>query len=59
MSSETNGQLVTFVCDSCGEDREVAGRWRDVWQDLKEDGWRSFKDDDGEWRHKCPDCVRS
>ena len=57
MSSETEGQLVTFTCDECGEEFACAGSWRDVWQAAKDDGWRCFQDDNGEWQHRCPSCV--
>ena len=56
MSSEVTGQLVVFTCDLCGESHESAGTWKDVWAVLKEDGWRCFKDEDGDWVHRCPQC---
>lgn len=56
MASETQGQLVIFTCDFCGTEHEASGTWRDVWESLKEDGWRSFEDEDGEWVHRCEEC---
>jgi hypothetical protein len=53
-----DGQLVTFFCDAsgCGESFEAAGNFKDVWESAKDDGWRCFKNTDGEWEHRCPDC---
>jgi hypothetical protein len=56
MASWTEGQLVTFECDNCGEEYAAAGEWKDVWESAKEDGWRAFKDGD-DWQHKCPGCL--
>jgi predicted RNA-binding Zn-ribbon protein involved in translation (DUF1610 family) len=56
MASEKNGQLVTFTCDHCGEELEIAGDFQDAWQSAKDDGWRCFKNRDDEWEHRCPDC---
>lgn len=47
-------------CDFCeyqgffefGED-EFAG----MIEEMKESGWKVFKDENDEWTHKCPDCV--
>lgn len=57
MSSDTQGQLVTFVCDECGDTFEAAGRFKDVWEIARDDGWRCFKADDGDWQHRCPGCA--
>ncbi len=57
MSSEKNGQLTTFVCDACGEAFEIAGEFRESWTAAKQDGWRTFKNGEDEWEHRCPDCV--
>ena len=47
-------------CDFCPEDTYMDfGRdeWSDMIAELKADGWKIFKDDDGNWTHKCPDCA--
>jgi hypothetical protein len=60
MSSETQGQLVIFTCNMCGESTEVAGTWKEVWEMLKDEGWRCFKDEEAdEWVHHCADCRRN
>lgn len=57
MSSEAKGQLVIFTCDFCGADYSAAGSFKDAWEAAKEDGWRCFKDEDGDWVHKCDECM--
>lgn len=58
MSSERNGQLITFVCDNCDEEFQIAGGdFKEAWAAAKADGWRCFQDDDEQWVHRCPDCV--
>lgn len=56
MSSDTKGQLVIFTCDSCGDTFEAAGKWKEVWEAAKEDGWRAHAENN-EWFHKCPECL--
>ena len=57
MSSDREGQLITFTCDECGEEYGVSGYdFRDAWDAAKDRGWRCFKNDSDEWEHRCPDC---
>lgn len=59
MSQEREGQETTFTCDNCGETFTISGGdFKDSWEAAKQDGWRCFKNDDEEWEHRCPDCVR-
>lgn len=59
MSYDSRGQLQTFFCDAigCEETFEAAGLFKDVWACAKDDGWRSFKNEDDEWEHRCPECL--
>lgn len=57
MSHEVEGQLVTFFCDNCSEEFSIAGSFKEVWECAKQDGWRSYKNDEDEWQHKCPECM--
>lgn len=58
MSSDRDGQLITFTCDNCEADFEISGYdFREAWESANDDGWRCFKNDDDEWEHRCPDCV--
>ena len=56
MSHDTRGQLVTFYCDRCDEEFSCAGSFKDVWEEAKGEGWRTFKNDEDEWEHRCPEC---
>ena len=57
MSKEQKGQLISFYCDNCDEEKQVASHnFVEAWESAKEDGWRCFKNDEGEWEHICPDC---
>ena len=58
MSTEIIESDLEFTCDECGEseafDQEIP--FRESWEMLKSDGWRAFQKD-GDWQHRCPDCV--
>jgi hypothetical protein len=48
-----------FNCDECStgfsehpDDRP----FDEVWEELREKGWRARKGGDGKWEHTCPDC---
>lgn len=46
-----------FVCDQCGEEREMDGSdFFDALDEVKDHGWRA-RQDCGEWMHFCPDCL--
>lgn len=53
---EQDGGTHTFSCDKCGDCEGGEGDFRDVWADLKDEGWRTFRNDDGDWEHRCPVC---
>ncbi len=58
MSSEKEGQLCIFTCDNCGDEAEIQSHsFKDAWEELKDQGWRCFKNDDDDWEHRCQDCV--
>lgn len=64
MSSTLNNGVLTYTCDSCGEEAEVdvksdhGGDYKAAWQAMKQDeGWRAFKDENDEWKHKCGNCL--
>lgn len=64
MSHEETSQGFEFVCDTCGNVRPPGklGRgsykrdFAEEWEDARDDGWRAYKDANGTWRHKCPQC---
>ncbi len=58
MSSEKEDQLVRFICDNCDEQLEINSHsFKDAWESARDDhGWRTFKDNDGEWQHRCKEC---
>jgi hypothetical protein len=44
-------------CDECGTTGEYeADRWHDLMEQIKDDGWRSHRGDNGAWEHYCYDC---
>lgn len=53
---EQDGDTHTFFCDACGDSEDLDGEFGDVWSELKDAGWRAFKNDDDEWEHRCPVC---
>lgn len=47
----------SFVCDECGEERELDGtEFFDALEAVKDDGWRAHNDH-GEWLHLCEHCA--
>lgn len=44
-------------CDFCGMSTESdADSWQGMIEDIKAQGWRTFKKD-GEWVQKCASCI--
>ena len=65
MSQEIDGIFkdVTICCDTCDAERifEANGEYvdfREMNAELKESGWRTYKDND-DWCHKCPECLQN
>jgi len=61
MTIHRNGGRITFQCDSCLDEYESEDgqEFMDAWNDAKNTGWRSYKDDlTDEWVHKCPRCMK-
>jgi len=52
---KTWGDTWEITCDDCGEFEEVEGDFQDCLNFLKEEKWRTTKDE-GDWVHYCPDC---
>ena len=49
-------------CDFYPSDQDYDfGRdeWNELIAEMKADGWRIIKDENGNWGHKCPYCVES
>lgn len=47
-----------IYCDFCEFWREVDDDdFFSMIEEVKTDGWKIFEED-GEWKHKCPDCAR-
>jgi hypothetical protein len=45
-------------CDHCSFSQEYeTDAWPTLLADMKKDGWKSRKDDKGEWEHTCSSCV--
>lgn len=59
MSSDKEGQKCTFVCDVCEDEVEVQSHSiKEAWEYVRDSkGWRCFKNAQGEWEHRCPECV--
>ena len=58
MIRTVNGEHVC-ECNECGEEAYGGtADFREFVDDLKEDGWRIRKADDG-WEHQCPSCSES
>ena len=47
--------LITCDGDDCAEVLEFNGTFTECIEQMKEEGWHSFKDV-GEWEHYCPTC---
>ena len=46
------------MCDFCSNYEEMeCVIWHEVIERMKQDGWRNFKNKDGEWVSKCPVCM--
>lgn len=43
--------------DTCNESSTFYGEWHECIRESKEEGWRSFKNDNDEWQNKCPFCM--
>jgi hypothetical protein len=51
-----HGQIV-FECDACGDTHESGTTdFHDAYADAKDAGWVSFKNDEGDWEHRCEAC---
>lgn len=49
---------ITFVCDECDDAYETDEEGFDkALYEMKNAGWSSVKDEDGNWKHFCPDCL--
>lgn len=47
------------VCDCCGTEISGGTCFQDSVAARKKEGWRSIKDDAGEWMDLCPDCQKA
>ena len=58
MSTERVGRRMEFICDECDASSEDfdADDFKIEWDELKDEGWRAYKDGRGIWCHVCPDC---
>jgi hypothetical protein len=45
-------------CDSCPDEstESDASEWGDMMEEIKEEGWTNYKDDNGDWTNSCPAC---
>jgi len=55
------GGAYEVFCDFCDhvEEIDTDGDFQELLDQMKENGWENFKDEDGEWEHKCPICVEN
>ena len=62
MSTEkyyADGELVCIpVCDICGDELLDKDEVESAVECKKRNGWKSRKDDNGEWIDVCPECQR-
>jgi hypothetical protein len=57
MSQERIKGEHVFVCDDCDDVLEPGtGDFTIANMAREEADWRAYPDDDGVWRHRCPDC---
>jgi Fe2+ or Zn2+ uptake regulation protein len=58
MTTTREGSHIIITCDECGEifESDEQGAF-DAYQEAKDEGWRAFKNNKGDWEHACPDCV--
>lgn len=60
MTIERMDDAFGFVvnCDFCSDYFEVDTEYfSEVTQAMRDNGWKYFKDEKGEWTHKCLTCV--
>jgi len=60
MTIFSDGEDLEFSCDYPGCDSTgyySAENFSESWDEAKEAGWRAFKNDQGDWEHRCPDHV--
>ena len=48
-------QDIEIFCDGCDYSHSEIGHFSEIWQDLKDEGWRCRRVKN-EWEHYCPDC---
>lgn len=55
---DNSSLTMDIYCDGEGCDEVVTyyGSWSDCIAQAKEDGWVSYKNENNEWEHKCPEC---
>jgi len=56
--SNHEGQIFECDHDGCLETFEAEGTFKEVWEEARAAGWRSFRKND-RWQHKCPDHVHT
>ena len=44
------------VCDECGAELPVSETWEDARSAMRKAGWKTTKDEHGDWVNTCPDC---
>lgn len=55
---ERDGGAVSASCDGCTESHTAfTGDWQEALAELRQEGWRIRRGEDGEWEHHCPGCV--
>lgn len=58
MSIVRRGSGFVPICDMCGDALATEYDFYDAVDAKKAAGWRSVKDDYGDWQDVCPDCAR-
>ena len=56
MSIEKNYGMYTAVCDICDTELSPLSDFQLAVESRKKAGWKSHKDENGEWADYCPDC---
>jgi hypothetical protein len=59
MSIEKFANTFTPTCDICGEELPEEFDFYDAVDAKKRAGWKSQKDENGEWEDVCPACQES
>jgi len=56
MSIERFGSFYVPICDDCGAELAPCEEWNEALHTIKQEGWKHYRNEHGEWQDRCPDC---